>query len=348
MPERLRIAQIAPIARPVRPGATSSIEQVVWLLTEHLARRGHDVTLFASGDSETSARLVAPYPRSYRKDPELWNNWQFHELVHTAAAFERATDFDVIHSHVYAFPAPLSRLVTTPVLHTDHIPTERDLVRCYAGYPETRVVALSEYHRRKLAPLQDVAVVHNGIDTAAFPFQAEGGDYLLFLGHLIPRKGPVEAIQVARRADTRLVLAGEGSGDYFSSQVAPLIDGRRVEHVGHVNVAERNALLAGAAALLFTSASAEPFGLVLIEAMACGTPVAALNRCAVTELVDVGLTGFYADDVEGLAARVPDVLALDRRLVRAAAERRFDVSRMVDGYERLYRTLAVGRRQRTA
>jgi glycosyltransferase involved in cell wall biosynthesis len=343
--ERLRIAQVAPIARPVRWG-TSSIEQLVWLLTEHLARRGHDVTLFASGESETSARLVAPYSRSYGNDPALWNHWQFHELVHTAAAFEPPADFDVIHSHVYAFPAPLSRLVATPVVHTDHIPTERDLVRCYTGYPELKVVALSQYHRRKLWPL-DAAVVHNGIDTAAFPLGAGDGGYLLFLGHLIPRKGPIEAIRVARRAGMRLVLAGKGTGDYFSSQVAPLIDGRTVEHVGHVGVAERDALLAGAAALLFTSPSAEPFGLVLVEAMACGTPVAALNRCAVAELVDAGVTGYYADDVVGLAARVPDVLALDRRQVRAAARRRFDVSRMVDDYEQLYRKLAINRRRRT-
>ncbi len=335
----MRIAQVAPIATAVTPRATSSIEHLVWLLTEALVRRGHDVTLFASGDSRTSARLTAAYPAGYHRDPALWDNWQFHEVAHTAAAFERWRDFDVIHSHVYAFAAPLSRLVDTPVVHTDHLPTAGDLVACYARYPETLVVALSEYHRRKLRGLVGVPVIPNAVEFAAFPFQPSGGDYLLFLGHLIPRKGPVEAIAVARRAGLPLVMAGSGSGRWFDEAVAPLIDGHHVRHVGHVGVAERNRLLAGAGALLFTSQTAEPFGLVLIEAMACGTPVAALDRCAVAEIVEPGVTGYYAADVAGLAARVPEVVALDRRRVRRAARRRFDVPRMLDRYEWLYQSV---------
>ncbi|MGH3518750.1 MAG: glycosyltransferase family 4 protein [Haloechinothrix sp.] len=336
----VRVAQVAPIARAVGPQTGSSIEDLVWLLTEELVQRGHDVTLFATGDSRTSARLQARYPVSYHQDSRLWNNWQFHELVHTAAAFERGSDFDVIHSHVYAFPAPFSRMVDTPVVHTDHIPTERDLVRCYARYPETHLVALSEYHRRKLQPLSDVAVVPNGIDTDSFPFGPTAGDYLLFLGHLISRKAPVEAIRVARNAGIRLVLAGKGSDDYFTTEVKPLIDGRHVEHVGQVGVEERNALLAGAGALVFTSVAREPFGLVLVEAMACGTPVIALDRCAVPEIVEPGVTGCYADDVDRLAELVPAALAIDRNRVREEARRRFDYRRMTDDYERLYERLA--------
>jgi glycosyltransferase involved in cell wall biosynthesis len=333
----VRIAQVAPIARPVTRDAPSSIEQLVWLLCEDLVRRGHEVTLFATGGSRTSARLCAHYETDYRHDPALWDNWQFHELTHSAAAFERAADFDVVHSHLYAFPAPLARLVDTPVVHTDHLPTRGDVVRWYAGYPELRVVALSEYHRRKLRAVPDVAVIHNGIDVANFPFGA-GGDYLLFLGHLIPRKGPVQAIRAARKAGMRLVLAG-GGGEYFETEVAPLVDGDAVVHVGRVGVAERNRLLAGAAALVFPSVSAEPFGLVMIEAMACGTPVAALARCAVPEIVEPGVetvTGFYADDVDGLADAIGAAAGLDRARVRAEAERRFDHRRMAGEYQRLY------------
>lgn len=334
----MRIAQVAPIARPVSARTTSSIEQIVWQLTEELVRRGNEVTLFATGDSRTGAHLSSGYPIGYGADPQLWKNWQFHELVHTAAAFERAADFDVIHSHVYAFPAPISALVTTPVVHTDHCPPERDLVRCYAGYPALTVVALSEYHRRRLEGLVRAPVIPNGVDVDRFPFSPHGGDYLLFLGHLIPRKGPVEAIQVAQRAGMPIVLAGKGGGDWFDAQVGPLLDSPDVHHVGEVSVAERNRLLSGAAALLFTSLTAEPFGLVLIEAMACGTPVVAFERCAVPEIVEPGVTGAYAVDVARLAELVPTVVGLDRAGVRAAA-RRFGVGRMTDDYQRLYASL---------
>ncbi len=335
----MRIAQVAPIARPVSSRTASSIEQIVLLLSEELVRRGHEVTLFATGDSHTSAVLDAVYPIGYAHDPHLWKNWQFHELVHTAAAFERAADFDVIHSHVYAFPAPLSGLVSTPVVHTDHCPPERDLVRCYARYPELSVVALSEYHRLRLDPLRGVSVIPNAVDVERFPFGPDGGDYLLFLGHLIPRKGPVEAIEVARRAGMPIALAGKGGGNWFDAQVAPLLSGPDVHHLGEVSVAERDRLLAGAAALIFTSHSAEPFGLVLVEAMACGTPVLALDRCAVSEIVEPGVSGGYADDVATLADLAPTVVGLDRACVRAAAARRFDVGRMVDDYQGLYASL---------
>lgn len=334
----VRIAQIAPIARPVAPDTPSSIEQVVWVLTEELVRRGHQVTLFASGDSVTSARLVARYPRSYRGEPDLWRNWQFHEGVHTAAALEHAGEFDVVHSHVYAFPAPLCRLVDTPVVHTDHCPPEPDRLRCYAGYPRLCVIALSDYHRSRMPGLTGVAVVPNGIDAARFPFRPHPGDYLLFLGHLVARKGPLDAIRLARLAGMPLVLAGAGEGEWYEREVRPLLDPPAVQHVGTVAVAERNRLLAGAAALVFTSRHAEPFGLVLLEAMACGTPVVALDRCAVREIVEHGITGFHAPDVESLAALVPDAARLDRTRVRGAVEARFGAARLANDHERVYRS----------
>lgn len=332
----MRVALVAPIARPVSAQTPSSIEQIVWSLGEELVRRGVEVTLFATGDSTTSARLAARYPSGYARDSQLWTNWQFHELVHTAAALRHAADFDVVHSHVYAFPAPLVDLVDTPVVHTDHCPPQPDLLACYARSPRLRVVALSEHHRTRLTGLRDVSVVPNGVDVARFPFGATGGDYLLSLGHLIPRKGPVEAIRIARLADMPLVLAGKGGGDWFENQVRPMLAHPDVHWVGEVDVEERDRLLAGARALLFTSLRAEPFGLVLLEAMACGTPVAALDRCAVREIVQPGVTGVLAAEVEGLAALLPTVVLLDRARVRAETARRFDVRRMTDGYLRAY------------
>jgi glycosyltransferase involved in cell wall biosynthesis len=342
MTERLRIAQVAPLAGPVHAESTGSIEQLVWLLIEELVRRGHEVTLFAAGDSRTSATLRAVYPRGYEDDDDLWN-WEFHEIMHVAAAFEEAADFDVIHSHVYHYALPFTRLVRTPTVHSYHVLPDDDVARVYARYPEAHVAAISKYQRRTFEGNPNVTVIHHGIDTAAFPFGPARGDELVFLGRMVPGKGVAEAVQAARQMDMRLVIAGprdDNDEGYFAAEVAPLLDGRQVEYIGPVNLRERNTLLAGAAALLYPITSPEPFGLVLVEAMACGTPVVATGIGAVPELVDPGITGFYTRNGEGLADHIPGALSLDRARVRQAAEARFDYRRMVDAYEALYRHLA--------
>jgi glycosyltransferase involved in cell wall biosynthesis len=334
----MRIAQIAPIANPVRRDGGSAIETLVFLLTEELVRRGHDVTLFASGDSETSAKLRSVYPRSYGEDPKLWDAWEHHEAAHLGSAFERADDFDVIHSHVYFLNPAFARVSAAPTVHTSHLPIGGGVRADYARYPEVCTVAVSRHEAVKFEGME-TPVVYNGIDTESFPFGEGGGDYLVFLGHLIERKGPVAAIRTAKEAGMPLVMAGRGSGEYFEREVAPLIDGEEIRHVGPVGAAERNELLSGAGALLFTSPFAEPFGLVMVEAMACGTPVVALERCAVPEIVDRKATGFYAKDVDSLAALVPEALALDRSHCREQARKRFDHRRMADEYEALYKRL---------
>jgi glycosyltransferase involved in cell wall biosynthesis len=344
MLEPLRIAQIAPMSIAVGPDSAGSIEQIVYLLTEELSRRGHDVTLFATGDSVTSAHLEAIYPRGAESDDELWE-WDFHESMHTAAAFEQAESFDLIHSHDYHYALPFTRLVTTPVLHTYHILPAPDVVRAYARYPEARVMAISRYQRNTFAGLKSVPVIYHGIDTERFRFNPEPEDYLLYLGRIVPEKGPVEAIQIARLAGVRLVMAGPAQCDYFETVIRPQVDGRIVEYVGGVGVQERDRLLAGAAALLYPVLQPESFGMVMIEAMACGTPVAALDRGPVSEIVAEGVTGFAAAAAESLTALIPATLALDRSRVREEAVRRFDYRRMVDEYETLYRSLVRPRRR---
>ena len=349
MARPLRIAQVAPIASAVTPTSTGSIEQLVFLLTEELQRRGHQVTLFATGDSQTSARLEATYPRGYGDDPDLWN-WQLHETMHVASAFERAREFDVIHSHVYHYALPFTRLTGTPVVHSYHVIPDDDVVRLYARYREASVVAISRYQEGFFKGSSSVAVIPHGVDIDAFPFRAAKGDYLLFLGRILRGKGVVEAVRLARLTGMRLVIAGPKNeeDDYFRSEVAPLVDGRAVVYRGPVSPGERNRLLGGAAALVYPIAAPEPFGLVLIEAMACGTPVAAFARGAVPEIVENGVTGYGADDLGSLAAVMPAVLALDRTRVREAAARRFDYRQMVDRYVRVYERLSPARERRSA
>lgn len=337
MGDGLRIAQIAPVAAPVSVDTGQSIEQLVSLLTEELVRRGHDVTLFATGDSRTSATLHSVYSRGYFDDPDLWD-WRFHEMMNAAAAFERAHEFDLIHSHCYYFALPFTRLVSTPILHTDHVNLGLDVPAAYRRYPEVRVAAPSVSHSRQMSGVS-TTVIHHGIDIDAFPFMPNRGDYLLFLGRMEPEKGPVGAVRAAGAVGLPLILAGPPS-DYFYEEVAPLVDGVGVSFVGPVGSERRNQLLAGAAALIFPIQAPEPFGLVMIEAMACGTPVAAIPLGAVAEIVDPGVTGFLADDADSLPAAIRSCLSLDRRTVREAARRRFHYHRMVDEYEQLYASIA--------
>jgi glycosyltransferase involved in cell wall biosynthesis len=332
----LRIAQIAPIARAVSRTSTGSIEQLVWLLTEELVERGHDVTLFATGHSETSARLEAKYALGYDHDEALWE-WTFHELMHVAAAMERAQEFEVIHSHVYHFALPFTRFVRTPTVHSYHVLPDDDVVRAYADYPDAELVAASAYQREQLGR-PEVPVVHHGLDVDGFPFGVSGGEYLLFLGDVRWEKGAGEAAELAARIGLPLLMAGPGE-DFYREHVEPHISGD-VEYLGWVEPARRDELLAGAAALLYPLNWPETFGLVLVEAMACGTPVLARSCGAVPEIVDNGVTGFHAESLEELVALAPRALKLDRARVRERARERFDKSRMADEYEALYRRLA--------
>ncbi len=332
--EKLKIAQLAPVAMPIRPGEGDSIEQLVSLLTEELVRRGHDVTLFAVGGSETSAELRSFYAHGYRENEEIWD-WRVLETLNAAAAFEQANAFDVMHSHSYHFALPFTRFVSTPVVHTYHVQLGPEVLEGFRRYPEAHLVAISDFQRRELDGFDDVPVIHNGIDADAFPFSAGRGEYLAFLGRMIPSKGAPEAVRVARALEIPLVMAGP-STEWFEREVRPAIDDQLVRYMGPIDAAGRNELLGGAAALLYPITYPEPFGLVMVEAMACGTPVAAFGVGAVPEVVEQGVGGRWVPPGESLGEAVQSAVQLDRRRVREATIERFDYRRMADAYERLY------------
>jgi glycosyltransferase involved in cell wall biosynthesis len=315
-----------------------SIEQLVSLLCDELVARGHEVTLFATGDSQTSAELRFCFDRGYRYDEELWD-WQSTEYMHVGHAYSMAGEFDVIHNHSYHFGLPFAPFVDIPNVHTPHVHMEPGVVSAYRRRREVHLVMVSEFQAQIYAGRPNLELIPHGINTRAFPLGDGGGEYLLFLGRMIGDKGPVEAIEIARRVGMPLVLAGPGEDD-FEERIAPHIDGSQVTYVGTVEQPERDSLLADASALLYPLRHPEPFGLVPIEAMACGTPVLGVSIGAVPELVEPGITGYLADSWEGLADLVPDALELDRRAVRARVRERFDSTRMVDRHEALYRRLA--------
>jgi glycosyltransferase involved in cell wall biosynthesis len=306
------------------------------LLTEALVARGHDVTLFATGTSRTAGRLHATFPRGYGEDTSLWP-WEACELFNIAAAVERAREFDIIHCQAMYWPMalPFSRLSATPIVQTlHHAPTAPE-VAMWSRYADAPFIAISEEQKRLLAGLNVVGVVPHAIDTTAFAFQAEPDDYLVFLGRFTPGKGVLQAIEVARQTGMRLLLAA-AENDYYRETVAPHVDGKQVAYAGEVDHAAKVDLLGRARALLYPVQAGEPFGLVLAEAMACGTPVAALDRGAVREVVEEGVTGRIFGTLDALIAGLPQVLALDRAVVRRRAIARFGVDRMAAEYEAVY------------
>lgn len=334
----LRIAQLAPVAAAVRPGEGDSVEQLVGLISEELVRRGHEVTLYATANSVTSARLRSIHPVGYDEDAELWD-WRFRESTHAALAFEHAAEHDVIHAHDFHFGLPFAGLVDTPLVETPHVEISPEVLAEYRRRPEVHVAAVSAYQAAAFSGRRAMSVVHHGVDVHAFPFGARGGDHLLFLGRMIPDKGPAEAIRIALEADMPLILAGPATDGYDVTADSG-VDGERVRYVGRVGPEDRNRLLAGAAALVFPVIYPEPFGLVLIEAMACGTPVLGASLGAVGEIVEDGVTGQTAPGWQGLAELVPEVVGFDRTRIRRVAEERWDYRRMVDDLEAVYRRVA--------
>jgi glycosyltransferase involved in cell wall biosynthesis len=326
----LRVAVLAPISWRVPPRHYGPWELFASLLTEGLVQAGVDVTLFATGDSVTDARLVSVVGTSWSEDPRV--EPKVSECLHIAEVFERADDFDLIHNSFDFLPLTYSRLVRTPVLTTIHGFSSAAIVAVYEKYNDTAAyVAISDADRH---PRLDYdATIHHGIDTDQFALHPDPGAYLLFFGRIHPDKGTAEAIEVARQVGLPLWVAGiVQDQQYFDTCVAPHVDGDRVRYLGPVGPEERSAVLGRAAALLHLIAFDEPFGFSVVEAMACGTPVVAFRRGSMPELVDDGVTGFLVDTVEQASAAVIAATGLERAPIRAQTVARFGRDRMISEY----------------
>ncbi|HLF25969.1 MAG TPA: glycosyltransferase family 4 protein [Anaerolineae bacterium] len=342
----MHIAMLAPISWRVPPRHYGPWEQVASLLTEGLVKRGVDVTLFATGDSITQARLASVCPRPYSEDPAL--DPKVWECLHISEVFERAAEFDLIHNHFDFLPLSYSGLVRTPLLTTIHGFSSERILPVYQKY-NGRGYYVSISNADRHPSLDYVATVYHGIRLDEFTLRREPGDYLLFFGRIHPDKGVVEAIQAARRAQRRLIIAGIiQDRDYFEREVAPQLDGDQVQYIGSVGPDRRDKLLGDAYALLHLVNFEEPFGLSLIEAMACGTPVIATPRGAVPELVKSGETGFIVANVDEAAAVLPSVCDLERRRIRQHVADHFTHAQMVDGYLGVYEAVLRAHANRTA
>jgi glycosyltransferase involved in cell wall biosynthesis len=333
----MQVAMLAPIAWRTPPRHYGPWETVVSLLTEGLVRRGVDVTLYATADSITSARLRAVCPRGYEEDPSI--DAKVWECLHISELFEHGDEFDLIHNHFDFLPLTYTKMTRTPVLTTIHGFSSPRILPVYKKYNgKVYYVAISEADRNP--ELDYIATIHHGIDLTQFEFRAEPEDYLLFFGRIHPDKGAREAIEIARAAGRRLILAGiVQDRSYFESEVRPYLDGERVQYLGSAGPDLRNRLLGGAWALLHPINFNEPFGLSVVEAMACGTPVVAFDRGSMREIIQDGVTGLLCRSVEEALERLPEIASIDRRACRRSVETRFSADRMVEDYFAVYRRI---------
>ena len=333
----MRIAQISTLAAPVRQDAGGSVEALIWLMTRELARLGHQVTVFGIKGSEAHGEVVATQPGPYGENGSL-EEWHLCEWINLCEAVKQSRRFDVLHSHNYLWGLPLEALSETPMVHTLHIAPEEDSARLWAMYPNACVTAISRHQWSAFPQLRPAAIIPHGVDAAQFTLRATPDDYVCYLGRFEPGKGPCQAIAAARAVGARLLMAGP-SNPYFREKVQPLIDGKSVEYVGFVRGKERDHLLGGARALVYPIQYPEAFGLVLVEAMLCGTPVAAMRLGAVPEVVEEGVTGFSVESLTRLPEAIVKCFSLDRPRVRQHAEQRFSVQRMAADYLRVYQQI---------
>ncbi len=346
----LRIAQIAPLAERVPPLKYGGTERVVAALTNELVRRGHDVTLFATGDSETLATLDALVPSGLRLVHGIQMPRDMHppQMIELGRVFERADEFDVIHSHVDFFTFPFARFVRTPVLTTMHgrldLPT---LPMIFDAYPDAAVNSISRHQRRPIPQAHWVGNVYHGLDLAHLRVGDGGDGYFAFLGRISPDKGITQAIAIAKRTGIPLKIAAKVDDDHpeYFDLIADEIDGTLIDWIGEISDDEKSDFLGNARALLFPIQWPEPFGLTMIEAMACGTPVLATPCGSVPEIVIDGVTGYIRPTVDGLVEAVSHLDAIDRATCRAQVEQHFSARSMAIGYEHLYELLISERAQ---
>jgi len=339
----MKIAQVAPLWESVPPQLYGGTERIVSYLTEELVRLGHDVTLFASGDSVTAAKLRAASPRSLRLATGPVNRDAPFVLMMEEAFGQYAAEFDIIHSHLDFLSFPLSRRCQTPVVTTLHGRLDLpEIMPIFNEYTDMSVVSISDAQRAPLPQAKWEATIHHGLPDL-YTFHPNPGSYLAFLGRISPEKCPDHAIEVAKRVGMPLRIAAKvdpADRGYFEAQIERLLDHPLVEYVGEITDAEKCDFLGDAAAVVCPYDWPEPFGLVLIEALACGTPVLAYRRGSIPEILEDGVTGFICENVEEMVAAIARLPLIDRRRCRESFEQRFTARRMAEEYVGLYERMA--------
>ncbi|MBD3882277.1 glycosyltransferase family 4 protein [Phormidium tenue FACHB-886] len=343
----MRIAQVAPLWERVPPPAYGGIELVVGLLTDELVRRGHEVTLFASGDSLTLADLASVHPQALRLDPNV-KEYGIYEMLHLSKVCERADEFDVIHSHMGCAALSYAKLVKTPMVHTLHGVFTPDNRKMYSYAKEQPYISISNTQRDAELGLNCVATVYNGIDISSHKFFAEPDEppYLAFLARMSPEKGPQHAITIAKATGLPLKMAGKVDVvdvEFFETEIKPHIDGEQIQFLGEANHTQKNELMGRAIATLFPITWREPFGLVMVESMAAGTPVIAMRLGSTPEVIQPNVSGYLCDSVEECIEAVQKVREIDRLGCREYVSNRFGVKQMTDGYEAVYQQVIAQR-----
>jgi len=333
----MRVAMLSPIAWSTPPKKYGPWEYIVSLLTENLVKKGIDVTLFATGDSSTAGKLHSVYPRPYEEDKEM--NVKVYESLHISEVFERADEFDIIHNHFDFLPLTYSGLVDTPVVTTVHGFSSRSILPVYKKYnKKTFYVSISDSHR--CPELDYIATVLHGIEVESFPFNDKPQDYILFLSRLDKFKGIKDAIQIAKKAGMKLRIAGFiPDMEYYEKEIKHLIDNEQIIYEGHVDPEFKRELLSNARALIHPVHFDEPFGLGIVEAFACGTPVIAYNRGSMPELIRNGETGFVVSGIDEAVDALKKIGTVPRRRCREIAEKHYSADRMADEYIKVYENI---------
>ncbi len=336
----MKILQIAPLWIPIPPITYGGTELVISWLTEELIKRGHDVTLLASGDSKTSAKLIPIWPKS------LWRANLSAPHAVFALIYEKLAqiqeDFDIIHDHCEFYTAPFVPFLKRPLVSTIHHPMYEELIILFKKFPKINFVAVSKDQRKSAPGVNFVKTIYHGLPISQYPFNPQPKDYLLWLSKIFPEKGPAEAIEVAKQAKEKLIVSGnilKEYGDYFEYRLQPLIDGEQIQFVGASDFEKKIDLFRNATAFLYPVRRPEPFGLVVIEAMACGTPVIAYKTGAMLELIKDGKTGFLVNTQEEMVKALKKVDQIDRIACRRHVARKFSLKKMVNKYEALYYTI---------
>jgi glycosyltransferase involved in cell wall biosynthesis len=330
----MHIAMLSPIAWRTPPRHYGPWENVTSFLTEGLISRGHDVTLFATADSQTSGTLHAVCPRGYEEDssliPKVW------ECLHISELFERAEEFDIIHNNFDFLPLTYTSFTSTPVVTTIHGFSSPGILPVYKKY-NNKVFYVSISNADRSPDLDYIKTIHHGIDIKQFDFQPEPDDYLIFFGRIHPDKGAKESIEIARACNKKLILAGIIQDEaYYEKYIVPHVDNNNVVYVGSAGPDQRNQLLGKATALLHPINFNEPFGLTIIESMACGTPVIAFSRGSMPELIENGKNGFLLNTVSEAIAAVARLKDINRAYCRHSVEQYFSINRMVEEYAQVY------------